>query len=81
MAKTERTYPLRVIRESRNLSAKEVAERGNAINPNFPTYQEIILGWERRGTDRHSMLATLAQVYEIPLDEIAKAAQETLTVS
>lgn len=77
MDTAQNTYPLRAIRLSKKLKASEVVERGRAIDPNFPVDPEAVLNWERRGVMRHSVLSTLAKIYQMDLDELAAVAAPT----
>ena len=71
---------LKSLREDADLSAEEVARRGAAMDPDFPTTPHAIYNIERRGTDSYATIRVLAKLYGKKPEEVAEVARPTKPV-
>lgn len=68
---------LRQIRESRRLSAAEVAERLRMMEPSFPANTQGFYNLERRGTRDYWYIRAIARVYGMGEEEVAAIARNS----
>lgn len=69
------TFPLRALRISLGMSAKDVMTRGGEITRYFPKDPEGVLNIERRGTLNFHIIRALATIYGRSIEEIGEIAK------